>query len=135
MRARGMADQHKPFGFKGIFNKTQSPSDLAGHLRQRDRGQQAEADRRIARAGAQERLGGERLVAPALAFPGAAMDENQEFFTPRAVEVELLDLRAAVAVRFRLADPLPHRITRRAIAPDDLVGVGNEGALLVLSIE
>src|SRR3954469_3248942 len=108
---------------------------LARHFGEGDRGQQAEADRHIGGARAYERLGSEGLRAPALALPRAAVHEYDEFLAPGAVDIELLDLRLAIAVRFGLADPLAHGVARSAVALDDGIGVRDECALLVLSVE
>src|SRR5262245_16107134 len=63
------------------------------------------------------------------------MDENEEFVTLRAVDIERFHLRRPVAERFRLAEAAAHGVARRRHAPDDLVGVRHEGALLVLRVE
>ena len=81
MGAGGMAHQDESPRLVFVLNEYQGPLHLAGHLRQRDGGQQAEADGRVGRAGAHEGLGGKGLSAPPLALPGAAVDEYQDFFS------------------------------------------------------
>ena len=107
---------------------------LAGHLRQRDGGQQREVERHVGRAGGDDRLGGKGLLAARLALPRPAVHEHERL-RAAAVDVERLGRRGAVALDPRLAQLLSHPIAFLGITPDDLVGVRHPDALLVLVVE
>src|SRR3954465_11390268 len=106
---------------------------LRDHLRQRDARQQPEVERHVGGARLHGGFGGKRVLSLRLALPGPAVDEDKRLAL--AVDVERLDRRGAVALGTGLAAPRANGIARDAEAPDDVVGVRNPSALLVLLVE
>src|SRR5262249_6014186 len=95
----------------------------------------AEAERRIARARVEEGAGGESAGALAHALPRAAVNEGDDPPPALPVEIERLGVRGPVHQRLGLAEQDPHLVAQQTVAPDDLVGIAGEGALLVLPVE
>src|SRR5262249_44644448 len=130
-----MPDQHELLRLVRLVQELECAAHLADHLWQRDRGQEAEAERGIGRAGVEESPGGERAGALAHARPGTAVHESDDALPALPVQVERLDVGRPVRKGLGLAEQDPRLVAQRAVAPDDLVGVRGEGALLVLLVE
>src|SRR5262249_12782658 len=130
-----MPDQHELLRLERLAQELERSAHLADHLGQRDRRQEAEAEGGVARACVEESPGGERAGALAHARPGAAVHEGDDPLPALPVQIERFDGGGPVRQRLGLADPDPYLVAQRAVAPDDLVGVRCERALLVLPVE
>src|SRR5262245_43737010 len=130
-----MPYQYESLRLEFFTQELERAAHLADHLGQRHRGQQPDAERRVRRARIEKGPGGEGAGALAHARPGAAVDERDDALPLLPVEIERFDVGGPVRQRLGLADPDPYLVAQRSVAPDDLVGVRCEGALLVLLVE
>src|SRR5918999_2417288 len=133
MPARGMSAEDD-FLAKILVDPVDASAHLGDHLGKRHGGKQGEVERHVCRAGPDDRLGGEGVLAARLALPGAAVHEHERLLA-LSVDVESLARTRSVVLGSGLPQPCAHPVALDAVALDDLVGVRHPGALLVLIVE